>query len=139
MSQITKVLEVLEATLRERLDPLGCVEGENGAYMTGHAPHIAPLAYSFVRYAGLDEEGVRKAEAECDRYIHQDYQDFLRRMNGLRVFKLSLHGTIGSSVDRSGVSIGQPVSIWYQNVVERPEYVPAGHLGIGAINGAWYS
>ncbi len=139
MDKVAKVLNELEIVLRKSMDPLGCVEAENGAYMTGHAPHIAPLAYHLRRYAGLDDEGIRQAEAECDRYIHQDYKDFLRRMNGVRLFKLSLHGTIGSSVDRSGVGIGQPVSIRYQNVVERPDYIPAGHLGIGAINGAWYS
>lgn len=139
MDKVAKVLNELEIVLRKRLDPLGCVEAENGAYMSGHAPHIAPLAYHLRRYAGLDEEGIRQAEAECDRYIHQDYKDFLRRMNGVRLFKLSLHGTIGSSVDRSGAGIGQPISIWYQNVVERPEYIPAGHLGIGAINGASHS
>jgi hypothetical protein len=139
MDQIANALNDLEAILRKRLDPLGCVEAENGAYMTGHAPYIAPLAYHLRRYAGLDDEGIRRAEAECDRYIHQDYQAFLRRMNGVRLFDLSLHGTVGSLIDRSGVGIGQPISIWYQNVVERPDYIPAGHLGIGAINGAWYS
>ena len=42
-------------------------------------------------------------------------------------------------MDRSGIGIGQPISIWYQNAVERPNYIPDGHLGIGAINGEWSS
>lgn len=107
--------------------------------MTGHAPHIAPQAYLFVRYAGLDPEGIAQAEAECDHYIHESYKEFLSCMNGARLCKLSLHGTIGAKVDRSGLGIGQPISIRYQNVVGRWDYIPAGHLGIGGINGAWAS
>ena len=52
---------------------------------------------------------------------------------------VSLHGSICGSVDRSGAGIGQPISIWYQNAVERPDYIPEGHLGIGSIAGAWSS
>jgi len=60
-------------------------------------------------------------------------------MNGARLLGVSLHGSIGGSVDRSGVGMGQAVSIRYQNVIERPAYIPAGHLGIGVINGEWTS
>lgn len=139
MASISDILAELERDLRARLDPLGYTEGENGAYLTGHAPHIAPLAYHFWRYAPLDARGLEMAEEECGRYIHPAYKEFLSCMNGLRLFKMSLHGTIGGAVDRSSAGIGQPISISYQNVVERPAYIPAGHLGIGAINGAWHS
>jgi hypothetical protein len=136
---VSEALVQLDEQLRERYDPLGSVEGENGAYQTGHVPHVAPYAYLCSRYAGLDDSGVRQAENEAERYIPEPYKELLRHMNGARILGVSLHGGIGGSVDRSGVGIGQPISIWYQNAVERPDYIPGGHLGIGAINGEWSS
>lgn len=136
---VTETLVRLDQELRHRFDPLGFVEGENGAFQTGHVPHVARLAYLCTRYAGLDEDGVRDAENEAERYIPEPYKELLRHMNGARLLGVSLHGGIGGSVDRSGVGIGQPISVWYQNAVERPNYIPDGHLGIGAINGEWSS
>lgn len=136
---VSETLVWLDEQLRERYDPLGSVEGENGAYQTGHVPHVAPYAYLCSRYAGLDGNGVRDAENEAERYIPEPYKELLRHMNGARILGVSLHGGIRGSVDRSGVGIGQPISIWYQNAVERPDYIPVGHLGIGAINGQWSS
>ena len=136
---VSETLLRLDEQLRERYDTLGSVEGENGAYQTGHVPHVARYAYLCSRYAGLDDNGVRDAENEAERYIPEPYKELLRHMNGARILGVSLHGGIGGSVDRSGVGIGQPISIWYQNAVERPDYIPDGHLGIGAINGEWSS
>lgn len=136
---VTETLVNLDQQLRQRYDPLGSVEGENGSYRTGHVPHVAPYAYLCTRYAGLDDDGVRDAENDAERYIPEPYKELLRHMNGARLLGVSLHGGIGGSVDRSGVGIGQPISIWYQNAVERPDYIPDGHLGIGAINGEWSS
>lgn len=125
--------------IRERFDPLGFQNGEYGAFQTGHVPHVAPLAYLCTRYAGLTEKEISTAEEEAERYIPQPYREFLSHMNGAWLLGISLHGSIGTSANRSGVGIGQPISIWYQNAVERPEYIPEGHLGIGAINGDYYS
>ncbi|WP_294224622.1 hypothetical protein [uncultured Shimia sp.] len=136
---VSETLKRLDEQLRERYDPLGSVEGENGAYETGHVPHVARYAYLCTRYAGLDDIGIRDAENEAERYIPETYKDLLRHMNGARVLGVSLLGGIGGSVDRSGVGIGQPISIRYQNAVERPDYIPEGHLGFGAINGEWSS
>lgn len=136
---ISDTLIRLDEQIRRRYDPLGSVEGENGAYQTGHVPHVGPNAYLCSRYAGLDYGGVCDAENEAERFIPEPYKELLRHMNGARILGVSLHGGIGGSVDRSGDGIGQPISIWYQNAVERPDYIPSGHLGIGAINGEWYS
>lgn len=136
---VSLVLQDLERQLREQLDPLGFVDGDGGAFMTGHEPHQFPHFYLFRKYAGLNEEGIQAAEQECDRHIPEPYKELLRHMNGANVLGISLHGAIGSLVDRSGQGIGQPITIRYQNVIERPDYVPQGHLGIGAINGDWYS
>ncbi|MEM0921518.1 MAG: SMI1/KNR4 family protein [Pseudomonadota bacterium] len=136
---VTDTLVNLDRQIRERFDPLGFVEGEQNAYQTGHVPHIAPFAYLCWRYAGLDENGLREAEHEAGRYIPEPYREMLRHMNGARLLGVSLSGGTFGSIDRSGVGIGQPISISYQNVVERPSYIPNGHLGIGGINGAWSS
>ncbi len=136
---VLEALERIDRLLRDKYDPLGFIEFENGAYQTGHTPHVGPFAYLCWRYAGLDEEGLAHADAEAERYIPEPYRELLGHMNGARLLGVSLHGSIGGSVDRSGVGIGQAVSIRYQNVIERPTYIPAGHLGIGAINGEWMS
>lgn len=136
---VSEVLPQLERDLRERLDPLGFVNGDGGAFMTGHEPHKFPHFYLFRRYAGLDHEGIQAAERECERHIYEPYRELLTHMNGADVLGVSLQGAIRGSVDRSGQEIGQPISIWYTNAVERPAYIPQGHLGIGSINGDWYS
>ncbi|MGB3147038.1 MAG: hypothetical protein WBA91_04690 [Paracoccaceae bacterium] len=136
---VTETLVQLDRQLRQRYDPLGSVDGENGAYQTGHVPLVAPRAYLCTRYAGLDDHGVRDAENEAERYMPEPYKELLRHMNGARLLGVSLHGGIGRSVNRSGAGIGQPISICYQNAVERPDYIPDGHLGIGAMNGEWSS
>lgn len=136
---VSEVLQQLDRQLREQLDPLGFVDGDGGAFMTGHEPHEFPQFYLFRRYAGLNSDGMLAAEQECDRHISEPYREFLTYMNGAKVLGVSLQGTIGSLVDRSGQGIGQPISIRYRNAIERPEYIPQGHLSIGSINGDWYS
>ena len=56
---VTETLVQLDRQLRQRYDPLGSAEGENGAYQTGHVPHVAPYAYLCIRYAGLNDDEVR--------------------------------------------------------------------------------
>lgn len=136
---VTETLTQLDLALRTRFDPLGFVEGEHGAFRTGHVPHVAPYAYLCWRYAGLSAEGIRDAENEAGRYIPKPYQELLRHMNGAMLLGVSLHGGISGSVDRSVGGIAKPISIRYQNAIERPSYIPDEHLGIGAINGAWAS
>ncbi|WP_133489669.1 SMI1/KNR4 family protein [Aliiroseovarius marinus] len=138
-NDISALFQKLTAQIREALDPLGYRDAEHGAFITGHVPHVAPYAYLANVYAGLDESGLEAAEAECGRFIPEVYRAFLRHTNGLRLGQLSLHGTTFGSIDRTDYLVGQPISLSYQNVHERPDYIPNGHLGIGAMNGAWYS
>ncbi|GAA6181233.1 hypothetical protein NBRC116594_26710 [Shimia sp. NS0008-38b] len=136
---ITETLQELDNAIRQRFDPLGFFEGPNGSFATGRVPAVAPQAHLCWRYAGLDEAGIEAAENSAGRYIPEPYKALLRHMNGARFLGVSLLGEIGGSVDRSGIGIGQPVSIRYQNIIGRPDYIPNGHLGIGAINGEWFS
>ncbi len=139
MQSISGVLQKLEHQLRERLDPLGYVDAENDAFMTGHEPHKFPHFYLFRRYSGLDEEGMLAAEAECGRHIYEPYRELLSFMNGARVLGLVLQGSTGVNLDRSGQGVGQPISLRYGNFCERPDYIPQGHFRIGSINGDWHS
>ncbi|MDZ4393309.1 SMI1/KNR4 family protein [Cypionkella sp.] len=136
---VAETIVHLEQIIRQKYDPMGFIDAQHGAYKTGHVPHVAPLAYLCIRYAGLDDVEIDKAESECDRYIPEPYRELLRHMNGARMLGVSLLGGIGGSVDRSAIGIGQPISLRYQNAIGRPDYIPNGHLGIGAINGPWFS
>ena len=130
----------LRRQLRERLDHLGYVEEQPGAFATGHVPHIAPYAYLCRWYTGIHRERRDAAESESGGPVHQDYWDLLTHTNGANFLGVSLHGVIGGLVDRSGtIIVGQPISLRYQNGVERADYIPRDHLGIGAINGEWSS
>jgi hypothetical protein len=138
VDSVTDVLIKLEKAIRNRFDHLGYMEGDDGSFATGHVPHVAPYAYLCRRYSGLDHAGILEAEAESSRTIPASYKELLSHMNGASMLGVSLNGAVGGSVDRSGDGIGQPISIWYQNGY-RPDYIPEGHLGIGAINGEWFS
>ena len=137
--KLIQTLQDLDLSLRDRFDLLGYVDGDAGSYKTGYVPHVAPFAYLCRRFAGLDMSGIKAAEEECGHHIPESYRAFLSHMNGAEILGVSLSGTTGKLVDRSNQGIGQPISIHYQNAIERPEYVPKGHLGIGIINGEWYS
>ena len=53
---------------------------------------------------------------------------------------ISLYGSTGGQNLRDSEGIGQPVSIRYQNAFyTRPEFIPEGHFGFGAMNGPFYS
>ncbi len=136
---LPQTLENLDHLLRTTFDRLGCVEGERGSYRTGHRPDRAEMYYLCTRYPGLDEAELDNAQAECGRFLPQDYRSFLAHMNGVRIMGLSLHGATGGLLHRSTAGIGQPISLRYQNVVERPAYIPHGSLGIGAMNGPRFS
>jgi hypothetical protein len=141
MSQsVSSTLHHLMTIIRERFDSLGFVDEEAGAFATGHTPQVAPFAYLCRWYPGIHPERQRAAEEECGQRMHPSYWEFLTSTNGADLLGVSLHGVLGGFLDRSGTSVvGQPISIRYQNMVERPHYVPEGHLGIGAINGEWVS
>ena len=137
---VATVIEDLVLQVRERWDQLGFVEEETGAFATGRVPHIAPHAYLCRFYAGLSEAELEDAEAESERYLPQPYRDFLRSFNGANIMGISLHGATGGQNLRNASSIGQPISIRYQNVFyTRKDFIPEGHFGLGAMNGPCYS
>lgn len=126
--------------IRERLDRLGFIDGDAGGFATGHVPHIAPHAYLCRWYAGLDDERLKAVEAESGRYVPESYRELLSQLNGGDLMGIGLNGFTGGLLERSIENqVGQPISVRYQNAVERPNYISEGHFGIGAINGEWSS
>jgi hypothetical protein len=137
---VANVIDELAGIVRDRWDKLGYLEADGGAFATGHVPAVAPHAYLCRFYAGLSDAGLSDAEAESERYLPKQYRDFLRSFNGAHIMGISLNGSTGGQNLREIGGVGQPISIRYQNVFyTRPEYIPEGHFGLGAMNGPWYS
>lgn len=137
---VAKVVDGIVKTIRDRWDKLGYLETDGCAFATGHVPAIAPHAYLCRLYAGLSDAGLDDAEAECERYLPQTYRDFLKSFNGATIMGISLYGATGGQNLRVAEGVGHPISIRYQNAFYlRPEFIPAGHFGLGAMNGPWYS
>ncbi|WP_299042127.1 SMI1/KNR4 family protein [uncultured Tateyamaria sp.] len=138
--KVAKVILDLAQEIRSRWDRLGYLETDDGAFATGHVPNVAPHAYLCRFYPGLSDAGLDDAEAESERYLPQPYRDILSSFNGARIMGISLHGATGGQTVRDAEGIGQPISIRYQNVFyTRPEFIPEGHFGLGAMNGPRYS
>lgn len=136
---VSDVVSQTKAMVRSKWDNLGSIEGQNGAFATGHTPAIAPLAYLCRFYSGLSDQQIDVGEAQCTRPIPDAYRQFLKCSNGARLMKVSLYGAIGLVSRDATDAIGQPISLTYQNEHSRPNYIPNGHFGIGGINGNWFS
>ena len=137
---VSNVIQELTRSIRNKLDRLGFLEEEGGAFATGHLPSSGPHAYLCRFYEGLTDVGLEEAEAESERYLPVSYREFLKSHNGAHIVGISLHGATGGQNVRRVGGVGQPVSIRYQNVYySRPAYIPDGHFGLGAMNGKWFS
>lgn len=138
---LSQTLKSLTTLVRQRWDKLGIIDGEESAFATGYTPTIAPHAYLCRFYAGLSDAELDAAEEESERYLPPQYREFLASFNGAEIMGIRLNGfTGGQNLRNTGALIGQPISIRYQNAFYlRPDYIPEGHFGIGAINGEWYS
>lgn len=107
-----------------------------GGVLFCHTPHVAELAYLARVYDPAPLGQVRAWATALDR--KSPYLSFLPEVaNGLRVANLSLFGVI-EQIDRSGQGAGQPISLDYGNVVERPANLDDTDMVIGGIVG-WSS
>lgn len=138
---LTKIIQEQVRAIRARWDGLGMLETDSGAFATGHTPSVGPEAYLCRFYAGLSEDGLADAEAESERYLPPAYREFLKSYNGAHIMGISLKGlTGGQNLRDVGHTIGQPVSIRYQNAFYlRKDFIPEGHFGLGTMNGEWYA
>ena len=137
---VEQIFKSVVSQLRQKLDPLGFIVGQNGALVTGHATHIAPLAYLCRIRPGLDNDGLKGAAAEANAPLPQQYKEFLALTNGADFFEIGLNGYTGGEVERDPDNpSGQAVSLIYQNRFGKPDYVPKTHFCIGAMNGEFRS
>ena len=104
----------------------------NGAQLIGHVPHVAPQAYLHTIYAPLDEPEISSIEQQLGRKLPEDFRDFLRTTNGLKVFSdsLSIDG-LRKNYIRTGDEAIQPYCITTPNIYERPANAPSQCIFIG--------
>ena len=109
-----------------------------GGYLFCHTPHVGQYAYLGRVYDPVATEQARAWFAEADNPANP-YLSFVTGVaNGLHIANISLYGVIGQ-IDRSvGPGVGQPISLDYGNLFERPANLGDTDLVIGAIVG-WSS
>ena len=126
----------------ERWRPRGWVEHDGGGLQVCHTPDEGSHAHLHWLYPGLSEDRLAQTETAYDRPLPTEYRRFLGWSNGARLFAGHL-GLSGSHIqgptpdflDRSGVGIGQPISLDYGNQIGRPAGAPATAWVIGGISG----
>lgn len=138
-TDIAEITTNLKKLVRKNWDHLGCVESENGAFATGHIPHVAPLAYLCKFYPGLSEAEIEEEDQDSSRPIPAAYRCFLSVSNGAHLMKLSLDGVVGLFHRDATNPIGQPFRLHGADEFKYPAYIPKGHYSIGAMNGEYYS
>jgi hypothetical protein len=111
---------------------LGSRRLENGAYLIGHVPHVAPEAYLHNVYAPLDDGQIDFVEENIGRTFPATMRAFYKRTNGIHLFSdaLSISGHRESFV-RTGDAAWQPYSIITPNTHERPENAPVDMVFFG--------
>jgi hypothetical protein len=109
-----------------------------GGYLVCHTPHVAEFAYLGRVYDPVSAERAR-TWATRSHHLGNPYLSFVTDVaNGLRIANLSLYGVV-EQIDRAtGPGVGQPISLDYGNVVERPTHLDASDMVIGAVVG-WSS
>ncbi|MGZ3759793.1 MAG: SMI1/KNR4 family protein [Mucilaginibacter sp.] len=95
---------------------------ENGTYLIGKAPHIAPNAWLHSIYSGLNLNEIKELEKVLDKPIPDCYRSFLEKSNGLKIFNTTfcLDG-LRRSFSRGFEDVWQPFDIRTPNMSERPK------------------
>ncbi|MFZ5721133.1 MAG: hypothetical protein ACOY5Y_16865 [Pseudomonadota bacterium] len=103
-----------------------------------HTPFVAPLAYLHRIYPPLSRGDIIDLKQSLAVPNLGGYGEFLAVVgNGARIFNLSLGGFV-RQLNRSLHGLGQPISLDYGNVVERPSGLEDNALVIGGVTG-WSS
>lgn len=132
--------DLLRARL-ERWRSGGWVEHEGGGLEVGHVPAEGTQAYLHTLYPGLSEDRLAATEAAYDRALPGEYRRFLAWSNGAWLFRhlglngSHIHGTERELIDRSGVGVGQPVSLDYGNQFGWPRHAPYTAWVLGTVSG----
>ncbi len=132
--------DLLKARL-ERWRAGGWVDHEGGGLQVCHVPEEGTRAYLHTLYPGLSEERLAATEAAYDRALPEEYRRFLGWSNGARLFGhlglngSHIHGSERELIDRSGVGVGQPVSLDHGNRFGWPRNAPYTAWVLGTISG----
>jgi hypothetical protein len=105
---------------------------ENGAYLIGRAPHIAPNAWLHSLYTGLSLNEIKELENVLNKPIPDCYRSFLKKSNGLKLFNTTfcldgLRRSYGRGLD----DVWQPFDIRTPNISERPKNAADSFFFIG--------
>ncbi|MDP3800743.1 SMI1/KNR4 family protein [Brevundimonas sp.] len=125
----------------ERWRPAGWVEHEGGGLQVCHVPDEGALAYLHTLYPGLSEDRLALTEAAYDRQLPAEYRCFLGWANGagffrhLRLNGSHIRGTDREPIDRSGVGVGQTISLDYGNQFGWPAGAPYTAWVLGTASG----
>lgn len=126
----------------ERWRAVGWVEHPGGGLQVCPTPEEGDRAHLHWVYPGLSEARLVATEIAYDRPLPPEYRRFLSWANGVSLFAHHF-GLLGSHlrgderelIDRSGLGIGQPVSLDYGNQIGRPANAPQTSWVIGTISG----
>lgn len=108
---------------------------DNGARLVYPAPEIAPKAWHFVLFAPLDESAIEKLEGELGTPFPEDFREFLKVWNGLKLFgyEINVWGKRKNYV-RVGDEAWQPFDLVAHNrPSERPKGSPENILYIASV------
>ncbi|HET6229655.1 MAG TPA: SMI1/KNR4 family protein [Longimicrobiaceae bacterium] len=94
----------------------------NGTKLVGHVPHVAPEAWLHVVFPALSEPELVSLKTSLGGPLPEDYRNFLRQMNGIRLFSgaLTIDG-LRKSYERTGEAVWQPFDVVDLNTLERPQ------------------
>lgn len=105
---------------------------QDGAKLTGHVPHVAPLAWFHQVFPPLTLGEIQRIEANIEIAIPDVFSAFLQKANGLYIFSGDLYiRGLRRNYSRSIEAVWQPFSILTPNVDERPRNAKKTHLFIG--------
>lgn len=125
-----RLVVLLSSSLDARPELVG------GGVLIGHTPDVAPLAYLHRLYPVLSRGDLVGLADSVGRPVPPDYATFLCDAgNGARLFALHLYGYVGQLRRDASDPLGQPVSLSYGNVVERPSGLDDETLAIGGMVG----
>jgi len=95
---------------------------DNGTLLIGKAPHIAPQAWLHSIHSPLTNLQIKELEEKMQTAIPDDYKDFLKITNGLKVFNttFTLDG-LRKNFKRGIGDVWQPFNIITPNTLERPK------------------
>ncbi len=125
------LLELVTTSFSQR------AEATQGGFLICHTPRIGDLAYLGRVFDPIPAARVRDWSGRTPRSGNPYFSFVTEVANGLRIANLDLFGVV-EQLDRSVEGIGQPISLYYGNLVARPANLDDSDMVIGGMVG-WSS